>query len=209
MKRHSVSFGVVVLATVAATLPLRAAAIETFILSNEGSNGLVSQLVAHGYGSMNLYQTLQSLASNTSPAASSSIPAAFLALLGTLPSTDAIFTTQLQNVNPGTQAIAISSDGTVQIVSIFGATYTGTAGTSTLVSSISGVGNADFISPTSPGGDITSFVANSFPYDVIGIAFAPSSPGPTPAPSALWLVLIGFLAVLAYAMLRWRKPVGA
>jgi hypothetical protein len=50
-------------------VPVQAATYQTSVLSNEGSNGLVSPLVAGGYGNENIYQAMEDAVANTNPTA--------------------------------------------------------------------------------------------------------------------------------------------
>jgi hypothetical protein len=208
MKRHlSAAFLLpCVFVLFALTAPPRAASkpgntgYQTFVLSNEGSNGLVSQLIAASYGNDNLYQTLVDIGGNTNPTVSGVLTPAFLTALKNCPPS-AVLTTQLQNVSVGSQGIAVSTDCTVQVVNISGATYQGTSGSNTLVSYISGVGTADFTYSTSAT-PLTSFSANGNTYNVFAIAWA-SSPPATPAPPTLWLAVMGCLALAGYVL--WSR----
>ena len=47
--------------------PAQAATYQTFVLTNEGVNGLVSQLISDGYGNYNLYDALVVIQANTNP----------------------------------------------------------------------------------------------------------------------------------------------
>ena len=174
MKGRSISAFLIVslLCLLLAVSPARAATYQTLVLSNEGANGLVSQLVAAGYGNENLYQTLVDMVGNTRPSVGSVITPAFLSLLRSQPVSSAVLTTQINSYSIPGQALAISSDGTVQVLSIFGASYQGVSGASTLVSDISGVGAAKFLFPTASGGTITSFTSGGNTYNVIGIGFS-------------------------------------
>lgn len=175
---------------------------DTFVLSNEGSNGLVSQL--SGYGNLNLYEVLSAVQTNAAPSVSGIITPAFLNTLYSLPASSAIFTTPLKSFSPGSQGLAISTDGTVQTVSISGAAYNGQSGTATLVSTISGVGSATFVySTTFDSPPVTSFTSGGNTYRVIGIAYAPSTPPSTPAPPTLWLAVTGCLALGGRAL--WSR----
>jgi len=140
---------------------------STFVLGNEGTNGLVTQLVAGGYGNYNVYQALVAIRNDTNPSVAGIITTGFMNALASLPASSAIFTTPLSGFSPGSQALAISTDGSVQTVSIFGASYQGKSGIATLVSNINGVGSTKFLS-----GTITSFTSDGNTYNVFGIAFS-------------------------------------
>jgi hypothetical protein len=122
---------------------------DTFILSNEGPGYLITKLVNAGYGGFNLYQTLIQIQQNTDPSVAGIITDDFLAALATNPASNEIFSTPLNHWNtPGT-AVAISTDGTAQTNSVFGATYYGQSGTATLASKISEVDTGSFTYSTS------------------------------------------------------------
>ena len=156
------------IALVLTALPAQAATYQTFVLSNEGTNGFITQLLAEGYGSYNLYQALLAIQNNTDPSVEGIITDTFLLALASQPPSSAIFTTRLTGFAATGQGVAISTDGTVKVVSIFGASYQGKSGVSTLDSDISGVGHAKFLS----GGTITSFSVGGNTYNVLGIAFS-------------------------------------
>ena len=60
---------------------------QTIVLSNEGTNGLVSQLFAAGYGNFNIYQLLLTMASNADPSIAGIVTPSFVQTLGNLPPT--------------------------------------------------------------------------------------------------------------------------
>jgi hypothetical protein len=149
---------------------------DTFILSNEGNNGLISQLLAGGYGSSNLYQTLLGMKNASDSSVSGILTPEFLATLQHAPGSSEIFTTVLRDVCAPGRAIAISTDGTVQVVSIFAASYRGQTGTEILNATISGAGRANFVYSTSASTPLTSWVVSrgllQTTYDVFAIASA-------------------------------------
>jgi hypothetical protein len=165
------SYYLIAIALVLAALPAQAATYQTFVLSNEGANGFITQLVAAGYGNYSLYDVMVELRIDTNPTVAGIITPAFINALQSLPASSAIFTTLLKSFNSGSQGLAISTDGTVQVVNILGATYQGTPGTSTLISTVSGVGAAGFVHSSTAGGTLTSFSAGGNTYNVFGIAF--------------------------------------
>jgi hypothetical protein len=180
----------------------------TFVLSNEGNNGLITELVNGGWGSGNLYQVLVDIVAATNPSVSGLLTPAFLQALQSCPPSSQIFTTTLSSYNsPGT-AIAISTDCTVQTVSISGATYNGQAGTTTLVTNISGVGPANFTYSTtaSPLTSWTTIVEEEDPtYGVFAIGWTSSPAVPTvPAlsPFAAILLAVALCAAAIYLMRR-------
>jgi hypothetical protein len=182
---------------------------QTFILSNEGNNGLITQLVNGGYGNANGYQALVALANNSNPSGAGVLTSAFIQALAAAPASSQIFTATLSSYNsPGT-AIAISTDGTVQTVGISGATYSGQAGTTTLVSNISGVGPANF-TYSSTSSPLTSFNANgvlgvSTTYNVLGIAWSPSRAVPTVPSLSPFAAILLAAALCAAAIYLMRK----
>lgn len=181
----------------------------TFVLSNEGNNGLISKLVNAGYGSGNLYQVLVDIAADTNPSVSAVLTPAFLATLQSCPPSSQIFTTTLSSYNsPGT-AIAISTDCTLQTVSILGATYSGQAGTATLVTNMSGVGPANFTYSTtsSPLTSWTTTVLVDPTYGVFAIGWTLSQAAPTvPAVSPFAAILLAaVLCAAAIYLMRKRR----
>jgi len=82
---------------------------------------------------------------------------AFMAALRTNPVSSPIFTHTLSEYNGSGQSVAISTDGTAQVVSAFGSTYYGQSGTGTLNTNISGVGDARFTYTTNSSSPLTSW----------------------------------------------------
>lgn len=180
---------------------------QTFVLSNEGTNGLITQLLAAGYGTDNLYQTLVDVVATTNPTVSGIITPAFLQTLQNCPASSAIFTTLLKSFNSGSQGLAISTDGTVQVVNISGRSYYND-GAPTLSSEISGVGRGLFTHSNDAGTPLTSFSSGGTTYNVFAIGWmAGSAPSATPVPPSLWLAIIGCLAVFGYTV--WSRRCGA
>jgi hypothetical protein len=161
-----------------------------------------------GYGNYTVYNALIAIQQNTNPGVANIITPAFVLALQACPPSSQIFTTTLNSYNTPGVSLAISTDGTVQTVSVFGSTYNGQSGTATQVSTISGVGSADFTYSTafiSP--PLTSWIVNvgivSTTYNVFGIAWAPSQPPavvPTLSPFAAILLGIGLCAAAIYLM---------
>jgi hypothetical protein len=182
----------------------------TFVLSNEGNNGLITELVNGGWGSGNLYQVLVDIVRETNPSVSGVLTPAFLQALQSCPPSSQIFTTTLSSYSsPGT-AIAISTDCTVQTVSISGATYSGQAGTTTLATNISGVGPANFTYSTtsSPLTSWTTTVVVDPTYGVFAIGWTSSQAAPTVVPAlspfAAILLAVALCAAAIYLMRRRR-----
>ena len=134
---------------------------------------------------------------------------AFLAALGACPPSSQVFTTTLSSYNSSGTAIAISTDCTVQTVSISGATYSGQAGTTTLVTNISGVGPANFTYSTtsSPLTSWTTIVREEDPtYGVFAIGWTSSQAAPTVVPAlspfAAILLAVALCAAAIYLIRR-------
>lgn len=113
---------VMVAAALGLAAPGRAATYQTFVLSNEGGNGLVSRLATAGYGPLSLYEALVQIQLDTAPTASGIITPAFVSSLASAPVSSAIFAATLSSAQTAGQATAISTDGTVQLVNIYGST---------------------------------------------------------------------------------------
>jgi len=182
---------------------------QTFVLSNEGTNGLITQLINAGYGNVNLYQSLVAIQQNTNPSVAGIVTDAFIEVLASLPASSQIFTTPLKNFSVGSQALAISTDGTVQTITISGAGYDN--GTNTLGATISGVGTGYFTHSTSAGTYLTSFTSGGTSYNVFGIAWLPSQTTTVPTLSQWGLILLaGLLAgVAAFALHRTTRRASA
>jgi hypothetical protein len=159
--------------TQAYTVTVATEVYQSFILSNE-DGGLINQLVAAGYGDYNLYQALVAIQGDTDPSVAEIITDQFLATLNSNPASSAIFTHKLSEYTGPGVAVAISTDGTVQTVSIFGRTYLGTTGSATLKSNISGVGDGLF-TYTTLSSPLTSFSVSTITYNVFAIGCAPST----------------------------------
>jgi hypothetical protein len=117
----------------------------TFVLSNEG--GLIDNLIASGYGNSSLYEVLVALQPNSGGIISDE----FLATLAHCPAGSDIFVASLTNFsNPANNPIAINTDGTAYVVSVYGKDYFGREGYSTYPESQSGVGEELFTYAISP-----------------------------------------------------------
>jgi len=172
----------------------------------------------NGYVTLSIYDTLVKLQTDSNPSLSGVISSQFLGTLHSLPSSSQIFTKTLGNYEDW-NAIAISSDGSVQTVSYQGSTYLNAPGTSKLDTQISGVANfrAIYSSSQTP---IASFTNGNTTYNVFAILYLPSdaatinptSPtAPTPTtpefPSIILLPLA--LAMLFVVVLIKRKSPNA
>ena len=159
---------------------------KTFVLSDEAPGHLIANLVAAGYGNLNLYQVLVELDNNTSPTplSVSVITFAFLQSLANCPAGDQLFTLQLQNLSYSGSAIAVSDDCSVQVRSVQGSSFNGQPGTTSLATTISGVGPATAVSSTSST-PLTSWTQNvavgsgtaTVTYNVFAILYAPTTSG--------------------------------
>ncbi len=89
----------------------------TFVLSNEG--GLIDDLIRAGHGDKNLYQTLEIL----KPKSGGVISDEFMATLANCPAGSEIFSTQLNNYTGLNNPVCINTDGTCNILGIFGKDY--------------------------------------------------------------------------------------
>jgi hypothetical protein len=192
-------FGVVAFAC-----PVRAVNVnvnqDTFVLSNEAPGYGMSALVNAGYANYSLYDTLLAIRAGADPSVSSILTDAFLSTLGNAPASAKIFTTQLKDVNSQGVAIGINTDGTLLtngvIIGmgnfttlthgdIFGSTYNGKQGITSLDIVISSVGSFRLVYNSS--GPLTSWTVNgplagmTTTYNVFGILYIPSgTPTPTP-----------------------------
>ena len=93
MKRHWMPIFIigVLLSTTTLVSPAQAANANTFVLSNEGG-GLISEMVAAGYGDYNPYDALVAMQGNTDPSIAGIVTPAFLATLQSNPASSPIFT---------------------------------------------------------------------------------------------------------------------
>lgn len=173
---------------------------KTFVLSNEGGQ-LIGKLLAAGYGSDNLYQTVVDILKDTNPSVSGVLTPAFLQGLKYCAAGAPLFTIQLKSV-AGT--VAISDDCSVQNSSLTGSSFSGQPGTTTLSTSISGVGTASLVSSTSSS-PLTSWTQNvtagsstaTVTYNAFGILYTPGSTPATPAPVGVPALSVWGMALLA------------
>jgi hypothetical protein len=163
---------VLVFSITADALPVNAqsTSVQTVVLSNE-QIGLM-KLGNQGYVTLSIYDTLVKLQTDSNPSLSGVISSQFLATLHSLPSSSQIFTKTLGNYEDW-NAIAISTDGSVQTVSIQGSTYLNAQGTSKLDTQISGVANFRAIYSLSQT-PIVSFTNGNTTYNVFAILYLPS-----------------------------------
>jgi len=108
---------------------------------------LIDNLIASGYGNSSLYEVLVALQPNSGGIISDE----FLATLAHCPAGSDIFVASLTNFsNPANNPIAINTDGTAYVVSVYGKDYFGREGYSTYPESQSGVGEELFTYAISP-----------------------------------------------------------
>jgi hypothetical protein len=163
---------IIVFSTTVIALPVNAqsTSVQTIVLSNE-QIGLML-LGNKGYVTLSIYDTLIKLQTESNPSLTGVISSQFLGTLHSLPSSSQIFTKTLGNYEDW-NAIAISTDGSVQTVSIQGSTYLNAPGTSKLDTQISNVANfrAIYSSSQTP---IVSFTNGNTTYNVFAILYLPT-----------------------------------
>jgi hypothetical protein len=172
-----------VFSTTVMVLPVRAqnTSVRTIVLSDEGPGLGRTALANAGYGNLDLYGTLVQLQADANPSlAADIITPKFLADLQSLPASSPIFTTNLWNYSTLGSSIAISTDGTVQNVSIKGSTYYNTQGSSSLDATISGVACTFRAVYSSSQTSLTTFTSGSTTYSVFAILYIPSTTSATP-----------------------------
>ncbi len=91
----------------------------TFIISNEAPGYLIDNLIAQGHGDKNLYKVMQLL----QPLSDGAIPQWFMDALASCPAGSEIFTDELSNFAGLNNPVAVNSDGTLMISSIYGRDY--------------------------------------------------------------------------------------
>jgi hypothetical protein len=176
---------------------------NTIVLTNEG--GLIDQLIAAGYGSRSLYAVLQYL----EPYSGGAITPAFMAKVVTRPPGSDIFTAVLSNYTGINNPIGVNSDGTLDVLPIFGAAYQGQTGYTTYAGSPPSLGTVRFTSAISPqyyidtGSSVVS-VNTLGSYTAFAIIWGapPRTPNPIPLPPSAVLVLTGLASAGLY---HWRK----
>jgi hypothetical protein len=163
---------ILVFSITAVALPVNAqnTSVQTIVLSNE-QIGLM-KLGNQGYVTLSIYDTLVKLQTDSNPSLAGVISSQFLETLHSLPSSSQIFTKTLGNYEDW-NAIAISTDGSVQTVTYQGSTYLNAPGTSKLDTQISNVANfrAIYSSSQMP---IVSFTNGDTTYNVFAILYLPS-----------------------------------
>ena len=116
----------------------------TFVLSNE-EGGLIDYLIAGGYGNLNLYHVLVSIA----PASNGIISDAYLDTLALCDSGCEIFTYKLNDFAGLNNPVCVNTDGTLGIQPIFGRDYYGQSGYSSYPATLVPDGE-NFIKADSP-----------------------------------------------------------
>jgi hypothetical protein len=155
-------------------LPAKAqsTSVQTVILSNEYPGNALFALQNAGYNSYTVFQLIQKIVSDSNPSLGSIVPSSFLQALQNAPGSSQVLTKTLHDYGDY-NAIAISSDGTVQTVAYEGSSYLNAQGTLSLDTQISGVGNfrAVYSSTQMP---LTTFAFNDVNYNVFAILYMPS-----------------------------------
>ncbi len=211
---------VLVFSIIAVALPVNAqsTSAQTIVLSNEQIGLMV--LGNKGYVTLSIYDTLVKLQTDSNPSLSGVISPQFLETLHSLPSSSQIFTKTLGNYEDW-NAIAISTDGSVQTVSYQGSTYLNAPGTSKLDTQISNVANfrAIYSSSQTP---IASFTNGDTTYNIFAILYLPSdaatisptaaSPSVTNAPTtpeftSIILLPLALAMLFAVALIKRKNPI--
>lgn len=184
---------------------------QTIILSNEYPGNALFALQNAGYNSFTVFQLLQKIVSDSNPSLGNIIPSSFMQTLQNAPASSKVLTKHLSDYGDY-NAIAISTDGTVQTVTYQGSTYLNTQGALSLDTQISGVGTfrAVYASTQTP---LTTFTPNNVTYNVFAILYMPSrsssssTPTPThpvgttqPTPSAPEFSAIAIIPLAAIAL---------
>lgn len=210
---------VIVFSITAIVLPVNAqsTSVQTVVLSNE-QIGLML-LGNKGFVTLSIYDTLVKLQTDSNPSLAGVITSQFLGTLHSLPSSSQIFTKTLGNYEDW-NAIAISTDGSVQTVSYQGSTYLNAPGTSKLDTQISNVANFRAIYSSSQA-PIVSFNNGNTTYNVFAILYLPSdaatinptatSPPVTNAPttpefSSIILLPLAIAMLFAVGLIKRKSP---
>ena len=116
---------------------------------------------------------LQKIVSDSNPSLGNIIPSSFMQTLQNAPASSNVLTKHLSNYGDY-NAMAISTDGTVQTVAYEGSSYLNAQGTLSLDTQISGVGTfrAVYASTQTP---LTTFTPNNVTYNVFAIIYMPSA----------------------------------
>ena len=207
---------IIIFSITAIALPVNAqsTSVQTVVLSNEQIALMV--LGNKGWNNLSIYDTLVKLQTDSNPSLGSVISSQFMATLQSLPSSSQVFTKTLGDYEDW-NAVAISSDGSVQAVVYKGSTYVNAQGTSKLDTTISGVGGfrAVYSSSQTP---IASFANGNTTYNIFAILYMPSdvttinptstsSPVPTtPEFPSIILLPLALTMLFAVALLKRKSP---
>jgi hypothetical protein len=146
---------------------------QTVILSNEYPGNALMIMQNAGYNNYTILQLLQKIVSDSNPSLGDIIPSSFLEALQNAPASSNVLTKHLVNYGDY-NAIAISTDGTVQTVAYQGSTYLNAQGTLSLDTQVSGVGRSFRAVYTSTQTPLTTFVFADTTYNVFAILYMPS-----------------------------------
>jgi hypothetical protein len=157
---------------------------QTVILSNEYPGNSLFALQNAGYNSYTVFQLLQKIVSDSNPSLGNIIPSSFMQALQNAPASSKVLTKHLSDYGDY-NAIAISSDGTVQTVAYQGSSYLNAQGALSLDTQVSGVGRSFRAVYASTQTPLTTFAFNDVTYNVFAILYMPStvSSSSTPAPT--------------------------
>jgi hypothetical protein len=145
---------------------------QTIILSNEYPGNALFALQNAGYNSYTVFQLLQKIVSDSNPSLGNIVSSSFMQALQNAPASSKVLTKHLSDYGDY-NAIAISTDGTIQTVGYEGSAYLNAQGTLSLDTQISGVGSfkAVYASTQTP---LTTFTFGDVTYNVFAILYMPS-----------------------------------
>lgn len=156
----------VILAAPEVTACSTAAAKQSLILSDEGP-GLITQLTAAGYGGYSTFDATVQLQYQSDPQIAGIVTDSFLHELQTCPAGSQVFTTRVRDF--AGKNVAVSDDGTVQVVPVRGAPYEHQAGAANLDTTFATVGSYVLTHATSS--PLTTWQANGATYNAFAIAW--------------------------------------
>jgi hypothetical protein len=207
------------LSITALALPIEAqsTSVQAVVLTNE--EVAMMKMQNAGWGNYTIYQTLEQMIRESNPSLGNILTSSFLQALQNTPASSQVLTKQLKDYADW-NAIAISTDGTVQTVTYKGSSYYNNQGTSSLDTQVSSVGSfrAVYSSSQTP---LTTFTSGSTTYDVFAILYIPSTsttatptqaigstqPTPTtPEFPALAIVPIALALLFTAVVLKQKKP---
>jgi hypothetical protein len=146
---------------------------QTLILSNEYPGNTFIILQNEGYSSYTILQLLQKIVTDSNPSLGNVVPSSFIQALQNAPASSEVLTKTLHDY-ADYNAMAISTDGTVQTVAYEGSSSLNTQGTLSLDTQVSGIDHtfrAVYASTDSP---LTTFTPNNVTYNVFAILYMPS-----------------------------------